>query len=179
MLQIRELTPTIFDALKAVELGCRGVQNDPYFKPDMLEWMTISDEVCLGCLATTTLMHLTGKSATDIVNCFDPESFPADKAIGERASAYGVYLPVYSFTDNDLARFEKAINYLRQADLSLLLAFYQFDTHKNAPAAIEWLNEYDSPTLGFGATKDDLIVYADFLYTELMPQMKIWFAPDK
>jgi hypothetical protein len=175
MKHIKTLAPTLTDALIAVEQGCRKVQNDPHFIPDMLEWMIISEEFCKGCLATCTLMQLTGKSATDIVTCFDPESFLDDKALGERAAAFGLHLPVYSYGESELARFEKAINDLRQGDFRTLLQFYGLDSHINANLALEWLDQYDTPTLGFGATTDDLLTYADFIKEVLIPKVTIWF----
>jgi hypothetical protein len=176
MIHLKTLAPTLTDALTAVELGCRRVQTDPHFIPDMLEWMTINEGVCLGCLATCTLMQLTDKSAAEIVNCFDPESFPSDKTLAERAFAFNLHLPVHNFAGSDVALFEKAINYLRQGDLSLLLQFYGLDTHTNVVHATEWLYQYDNPTLGFGTTKDDLLTYANFIRYELIPKIATWFT---
>lgn len=176
MMHIKTLAPTLKDALKAVELGCRKIQNDPHFIPDMQEWMTINEEVCLGCLATITLMQLTNKSGADIVNCFDPESFPADKAIVERGFAFNLHVPIYNFAESEVALFEKAINCLRQGELPQLLRFYGLDTHTNADTSIEWLDQYDNPTLGFGTTKEDLLIYADFIKDELIPKITTWFA---
>jgi len=70
MLQIKELAPTITDAVKAVEMGCRKVQDDAHFKPGMLYWMAIKENVCYGCLATATLLQLTNKTDSDVVNHF-------------------------------------------------------------------------------------------------------------
>jgi hypothetical protein len=181
MMHIKTLAPNLLGALKAVELGCRKIQNDPNFIPDMQEWMTIINEevnekICLGCLATITLMQLTNKSGADIVNCFDPESFPADKSIFERGFAFNLHVPIYNFSESEVALFEKAINCLRQGDLSQLLRFYGLDTHTNADPSIEWLDRYDNPTLGFGTTKEDLLVYADFIRDELIPKIIFWFA---
>jgi hypothetical protein len=178
MLQIRTLAPTLIDALKAVELGCRKVQNDPFFVPEMLEWMTICDDICFGCLATIALMHLTGKSGADVVNSFDPESFPSDKAIGERAAAFGLYLPIDNFYYSDVSLFERAINYLREGTLSPLLEFYGLHTHPNAISAAEWLNQDQNPKPDFGTTKDDLLLYADFIKDALIPKIATSFADE-
>jgi hypothetical protein len=176
MVPLRALAPTIIDALKAVEMGCRKIQDDPCFLPDMLEWMNIVDTVCVGCLATCTFMQLTGKSGTDIVGSFPKSTYPEDKYFADRALAYGVEIQVDSDTNGDACLFEGAINSLRQNDLVPLLEFYGLDTHKYADDATEWLREFDTPTLGYGTTKEDMLLYADFLRDELIPKMETTFA---
>jgi hypothetical protein len=171
MVRIKALAPTISDALKAVETGCRKVQDDTQFSPMMSTFMSIENDYCFGCLATCALMQLTDKTAQDLIACFSPGGIEVTKSRTDRAQAFGL-------TDDlaDVHFFEYAIDCLRENELFPLLDFYGLDKHEKASHAIEWLQINRKKALRDGATKDDLRKYADFLKNELIPKVEGWFA---
>jgi len=178
MVEMRTLAPTIFDALKAVEQGCRKVLDDPHFKPEMFFWMRIIDNACYGCLATSTLLQLTNKTAKEVVTKFPhTEIIPAEKTAKERASAFGISGEDGTTLHSDFSLFEQAIDSLRRSELMPLLQFYNLAEHENANEADVWLFENNIESMGYGTTKEDLIDYADFIHDSLLPLMNIWFAP--
>ena len=173
MLRLRALAPNVTDALKAIEMGCRKVQDDPHFSPMMSTFMSIENEYCFGCLATCALMQLTDKSARDLVACFSAEVVEATKSRADRAHAFGLAddLP-------DVHFFEYAIDSLRENELFPLLDFYRLDKHAKALEAINWLRKHHKKALREGTTKMDLSAYADFLKEELIPRVERWFAAE-
>jgi len=56
-----------------------------------------------------------------------------------------------------------AIDHFRRAKLMPLLEFYNLAGHENVHKAKTWLLENDSHTIGYAATKPDMLAYADFL----------------
>jgi hypothetical protein len=173
MVHIKQLAPTIIDALNAVEQGCRRIQNDPNFAPEMSVWITvISDETCVGCLATCTLMQLANKTGKDILARFSRFSNPIN--VTDRASVYGIEENAYDENFTDFSFFEAALDSLRHSELLPLLKFYGLDQHPNAAEAIEWFN--DTYTLGYGTQKRSLILYARFIKNKLLPRVQQWFC---
>jgi hypothetical protein len=172
MVEIKTLAPTILDALKAVALGCRNVQNDPYFTPEMSQWMIISKGVCYGCLATCTILQLVNKSPKDIVDSFISDPLDTYKSTVERAVAYGLQPGTENVITADFPCFELAINSLRTCDVWPLLKFYGLNDHENATEAAEWLLDNQTVILDSYATQDDLIAYSDFLNTVAIPKLQ-------
>jgi hypothetical protein len=173
MMQIKALAPTLNDALKAVELGCRKIQNDPCFVPDMSSWMTIvTKDMCVGCLATSTLMQLSNKTGKDIINRFSSSSNPIQ--IVDRAFAFDIEQQVYRENEDytDFSFFEAAIDSLRHSELLPLLKFYGLDQHKNAREAVGWFARCYSHTKDYGTGKRDLLFYADFIQDKVIPKMQ-------
>jgi hypothetical protein len=172
MIQIKTLAPTILDALTAVEQGCRKVENDPHFVPEMNQWMIISKGICYGCLATCTLMQLVNKSPKDIIDSFIPDPLDTYKSPVERAIAYGLQPATENVMNGDFSDFEMAINNLRSGDIYQLLKFYNLDTHPKAEDLAEWLFLYQNFTLDSYANKGELITYAEFLRTAFIPKLQ-------
>lgn len=171
MHSIRTLAPTIVDALQAVEMGCRLAQHDNHFVIRMNSWMTIFNGICYGCLATCTLMRLSHHSASDVVKRLAGKGITAYKSITDRSYAYNIAKDV-----DELELFEQAIDLLRHNDLYRLLKFYHLHLHPNADLAMEWLLLNRQQKLYEDSTEDDLLVYADFLKDQLIPNMKNWFG---
>ena len=172
MLKIRTLVPTIFDALRAIEQGCRKVQDDAFFLPNMATWMRIEDGYCMGCLATCTIMEVTGKTGSDLTSHFSYKAIVPYKATSERARAFGI-------KDDDFGLLENAIDLLRFNELYALLKFYGLENHQHTWQAVEWLHSNRNKTLHEGSKKEDLNRYAIFLREQLIPKMEQWFAVDK
>jgi hypothetical protein len=172
MVHIKTLAPTILDALTAVEQGCRKVENDPLFVPELTQWMIISKGICYGCIATCTLMQLVNKSPKDIIDSFIPDPLDPYKSPVERAGAYGLQPGTENVVNFDFKDFELAIDNLRSGQIRPLLKFYELDTHPKADEVMAWLFNYQSITLDNYPTKEELIEYADFLRSELIPQLK-------
>lgn len=179
MVQLKSLAPTILDAIKAVEQGCRKVQDDPYFVPDMTVYMKIKGQVCLGCLATCTLLHLSNKSTIDIINSFSSNSLVSPNCIEHRSEAYGIIVDKYESAFSDISLFESAIDGLRSSDLRPLLEVYQLEDHSNANKAAGWLIDNQSIWLKSDTTKEDLLRYADFLQQKFIPKLEQWFIINK
>jgi hypothetical protein len=176
MLQIKQLAPSITHAIKAVEQGCRKIQDDPDFVPEMWTYMTIDGTSCLGCLATSTLLQLTNNSAKQIVKRFSPHDRRSDKFPLDRAAAYGIELDKSNITMSDFFYFETSIDSLRHSELMPLLEFYEMENHQFACEADEWLYHHQTYTLGINTTKADLLKYADFLAGQFIPKLELWFS---
>lgn len=173
MVRIKALAPTITDALKAVEMGCRKTQNDPCFAPEMSSWLTIvTKDICVGCLATSTLMHLSNKTGKDIINRFLPEALTNLMQISNRAFAYEIEENTYNENFSDFSFFEAAIDSFRHSELFPLLKFYGLEKHANAKEAVKWFNDHNIYTLGYGTQKRDLLLYADFIKHKVIPKIK-------
>ncbi len=171
MVRIKDVAPTVIDALKTVEQGCRKIQEDTQFSPMMSTFMEIENGICFGCLATCTLMKLTGKTATELIPHFPPESIKASNDPAGRRDAFG-----FESDTVDFQRFEYAIDSLRDNELYPLLSYYGLFAHENALEAITWLTEHHKETLTDPSTKDDLRRYADFLHDVFIPKIESWFA---
>lgn len=178
-LLIKELAPTILDAIKAVEIGCRKIQDDPHYEPEMLYWMTIMDDVCYGCLSTVTLLQLTGKTGKEVANSFSPGDLICEKGTYARASAFGIRAERFTACHSEFRLFELAIDSFRKYELLPLLEFYNLAEHENAELAKLWFFEYKANTIGYGTTKIKMLEYANFLKEVVIPAMQEWFAPDK
>lgn len=172
---IKSLAPTIFDAIKAIEQGIRKTQNDPLFTPTMGKWMTITPQVCMGCLATSTLMQLTTKSAKDFVEYFSKEELPTNLSRAERSECYGFKVNVDNGSYSELVDFEFAIDFMRAGDIKPLLAFYSLHRHTNANEAAEWFRIAGIRLFDATLSNADLITYADFLKNTLLPKFECWF----
>jgi hypothetical protein len=173
MLRLRALAPTVTDALKAIEMGCRKVQDDPHFSPMMSTFMSIENDYCFGCLATCALMQLTDTTANDLIAHFPHDRIKASKEAADRRDAFGFEGDIINFQ-----RFEYAIDSLRDYELYPLLSYYGLDRNEQAIEAITWLREQRKETLIVGTTKDDLRKYTDFLKDELIPRVERWFAAE-
>lgn len=173
MQQIRTLAPTLMDAVNAIEQGCRKVQNDPVFIPDMQEWLYISDRFCWGCLATCTLLQLTNMNAQDVVNQFPEKKLYKKLELDKRASTYNIATNEEN-SNAELGWFELSINRLRTGSLQPLLKFYKLEDHPCYDRATEWYNHLDAPILD-KSTKEAMKKFADFLHKTLIPQLEIWF----
>jgi hypothetical protein len=179
MVQLRALAPTIVDAVKAVELGCRKIQDDPFFTCNMVNWMAADYRDCMGCLATITLMQLSNNSTTDIVKRLPGNHYFSSVSPTRRADLYGIEIDQFNIGTCDFKFFEEAIDSFRQYDLRPLLTFYGLESHQNAYTASKWLLDNDRYSLGEETTNKDLIPYADFLKNELIPKMEAWFSTPK
>jgi hypothetical protein len=175
MVHIKTIAPTIIDAVKAVELGCRKVQDDPFFRCEMSNWMSIDGQYCDGCLATSTLMHLSKLSSKDIIDELPSiDHFPSVSTL-RRSTAYGIEIDEHNIEFCDYALFEKSINSFRLSDIGPLLKFYQLDSHQNARKAAQWLLDNHRHNLTVNTTKEELLPYADFLKDEFIPLLIEWF----
>jgi hypothetical protein len=175
MMQIKTLAPKLNDALNAVELGCHRIQNDSNFVPNMRLFMAVvSEEICVGCLATCTLMQLTNKTGKDILNSFSP-SFINSKNVSDRANVFGIDEGYYNEEISEFSFFEAAIDSLRHNELFPLLKFYGLEKHKNAAEAIKWFVLCNFDTLDTKTTKKDLLTFADFIKNKLIPKIQDWF----
>jgi len=179
MLQIKQLAPTIFDALKAIEQGCRKIQDDPHYEPEMLYWMVIMEDVCYGCLSTVTLLQLAGKTGKEVANSFSPGDLICEKGTFARASALGITAERFTALYSEFRLFERAIDSFRKYELLPLLEFYNLAEHENAEIAKLWFLEYKPNTIGYGTTKIKMLEYAGFLKEVVIPTMEEWFAPCK
>lgn len=178
MQKLRTLAPTIVDAVKAVERGCIKIQNDPQFRPRMWSWLSIAGELCFGCLATSTLMHLTNKTGRDIVQSLSKGSALSEE-IGNQSRALVFDIDQQSFADcTDFYWFESAIDSLRRSDLWPLLHYYNLQDHTNAREALTWLVQNQPDEQQGEITKIDLEYYADFLRNVLIPKIEQWFPAD-
>lgn len=119
-------------------------------------------------------MYLSKKSAKDLITKFTPKAITPHKSITDRAFAYQI-----AKDSTDLCFFEFAIDNLRFNELYRLLDFYGFASHPHIDEAVEWLNANRSATLHDGSTKEDLLLYADFIRDTLIPKLKNWFAVKK
>jgi hypothetical protein len=173
MTTIYALAPTIIDAVKAIDQGCRKILNDPIYQPDLEEWLCISNQFCWGCLATSTLMQLTHLNGTAILaqcsSTIDYQKFDLD----QRAAIYGI-APNEEGSYADLGYFEIAINRLRLGDLQPLLNLYKLQNHPNYEQAIDWYKKSVIPKLDV-STKKNMMLYGYLLKTNLIPQLEIWF----
>jgi len=179
MIQIISLAPTILDAMHAIERGCRKIQSDPCYSPDMGQWLFISNGVCIGCLATCTLLQLTNKSPKDIVDQFVSPSGDCYLYPIDRAEAYGLQPGKENVRTSDLCTFEMAIDSLLTSDIAPLLEFYGLENHVNAKAAIEWLLLHQPDSFERFPTHATLLEYADFLKDQFIPLLTTWFAPGR
>jgi hypothetical protein len=175
MTTIKDLAPTIFDAIKAIEQGCRKIQNDPFFSPAMSAWLTIDHHCCLGCLATSTLMQLTNKSGKEIVDHFKTETQPIPTARAERSEAYGLKTDVDNGSYSEMVHFEFAIEFMRNGDIKPLLEFYGLLHHPCCAEATQWYRQTGIRLPAAAITKNALKDYADFLKNTFMPKLTEWF----
>src|SRR3954468_700012 len=107
MVHIKQLAPTLIDALNAVEQGCRKVQDDTHFVPNMRTFLTVAaKDICIGCLATCTLMQLANKTAKDILDSFNPVLNLNPKQVSDRASAFGIDEGRYNDDISEFSFFE-------------------------------------------------------------------------
>jgi hypothetical protein len=172
MQQIRTLAPTLFHALNAVEMGCRKAQHDPQLTIRMASWMTVTATTCFGSLITCTLLHLSNKTAVDVIRKFTPKAITPHKSIIDRSYAYEI-----AKDTEDLYQFEIAIDNLRFNELYPLLVFYGYNEHPARDEAVDWLYAKRAEKLTDDCTKADLLLYADFIRNILFPQLQKWFAP--
>jgi len=169
MVHIHELAPTIMEAVKAVETGCRKVQDDPHYRCDTLRDTAIFNSIFYGGVAAIALLQLTEKSASDIV-----KRVPTSKDLlylteKDKADAFGV---------GSITVFEDAMNSFGQNALNPLLKFYALDRHKNAATAAKWLGTFPATIVqSYFAEKENLIPYADHLKYRVLPKLQEWFAP--
>jgi hypothetical protein len=176
MVHIKQLAPTLIDALNAVEQGCRKVQDDTHFVPNMRTFLTVAaKDICIGCLATCTLMQLANKTAKDILDSFNPVLNLNPKQVSDRASAFGIDEGRYNDDISEFSFFEAAIDSLRHSELYPLLKFYGLNEHANAKLATNWVENYNLEILARDTNKRDLICYADFLHSRLIPKMIAFF----
>lgn len=175
MQKVKDLAPTIIDALKALEQGCRTIQQDNHFRLNVCSWLHIIDNVCYGCLATTTLMQLTNKTGKDLVKSLAVVTDAGEDITDqERTNAYGLA----DESDNpfsDLTLFEMAIDNLRYKDLKPLLQYYDLPYHENADIAAQCYYYTQPRTIGISVAKRDLLDYADYLKNQFIPKMESWF----
>jgi hypothetical protein len=167
---LKDLAPTILFTLLAVEAGCKKIQGDKHFIPDMATWMTVTHEGCRGSLATATLMQLCNKSGLDICNSFSPKAITLHKAAYDRMYAYGIKMDRRQY-DN----LECSIDNLRNFELLPLLQLYNLDEHPNAEEAEVWLLNQQAKRLREGTTKNELLMYVDFLKHQLIPKVRAYF----
>jgi len=180
MTQIKTLAPTILHAIKAVEEGCRKIQDDPNFIFDMGCLMVTKASTCYGCLSTTTLLYLTNKTTADIIKSGFRDYKQSSQDRRNKAYALGIEEDADKKDILDLVEFEKCINSFGQRDLKPLLLYYGMDNHKNAAKALTWLSDYPNysyPNLYL--ENDDLLPYADQLKYLILPNLEEWLAPDK
>lgn len=173
---IRTLAPTIVDAVKAVEQGCLKIQNDPQFQPHMWSWLSIDGQLCFGCLATTTIMHLTNKTGKDIIQTLTKDSPVTELTFYQLRSTVFDIAPQSECGSTDFSLFETAIDNLRYADLWPLLTFYKLQDHTNAREAAKWLSSSQPNDIHYETTKADLVYYGNFLRELLIPLLEKWFS---
>jgi hypothetical protein len=176
MANIKTLAPTLFDALKAVELGCRKIQDDPHFQPNMSRWLILlPDGICAGCLATCTLLHLANKTGKDIFDLHSASTVTNLTEIKDRAFAFEIEEGPRQNYYSEFSVFEAAIDCLRHCELYPLLEFYGLSKHRNTRTAEMWLMENQPRSVAYGNTKKELLQYADFLNLKLIPKMQELF----
>jgi hypothetical protein len=175
MQQIRILVPTIIATVKAIEQGCRNIQLDAQFRPKMSHWLAVHGELCFGCLATSTFLHLTNKKGRDIIEALSKDGVIDDQLCDQsRAAVYGIEeIPEDDTTDFSLL--ESAIDDMRKTNLIPLLRFFKLLGHPNANEATNWLAKFAPEDINYDATKDDVLEYANFLRDEFLPLLKEWF----
>ncbi len=178
MVNIRTLAPTLTDALHAIELGCRKVQDDPHFQPNMSKWLVLlPNGICMGCLATCTLMQLANKTGKDILEQYAPGALTTAKEITDRSAAFQIEEGRSKSQSSEFASFECAIDSLRHGEIYPLLEFYGLHKHRHTRTIEHWLIDNLTRSVGYNGMKQELLDYADFLKDKLIPKIQELFPP--
>lgn len=108
--KIRELCPTMSQALKAMLTGLEKQSKRSDFIIDMDTFGSYRDNICFGCVATCTLQEIAQKDFIGEMIIYD----------ASRAAYLG-------FDRNELAEFELAIDLARRFSFNSLFAFYHIN----------------------------------------------------
>lgn len=132
---IKQVLKKPSDAINAIIKGIKAKIKDDKFKFDMSNYGAIVDkQICLGCLATSTIHTVYDVGYDDFVN-----------TRLQCASAINVAKLVYNKHSNEIEHeyaqefnvFEDTIDSLRTGQIRPLLRFYEFDYHSDSYLAVE------------------------------------------